>query len=101
MRRTIVHDDQLDGWICLSEDTIYCLRKPFRFVGGHNERYKRLSLHNIARMMEEEELAPLIHLLVVGLVGSRGNIVKPLLILQIPTYCQLDTFLELEAGLPP
>ena len=99
MGRAIIHHDQLNGWICLSEDTIYCLRKPLYFVGGHDEGYKRLSLHNKVRMVELG-LAALIHLLVVGLVGSRGDVVKPLLVLQIPTYRQLYPFLELKAGLP-
>ena len=40
-----------------------------------------------------------IHLFVVGLIVSRGYILKPLLIVEIPTDGLLDAFLELEIAL--
>ena len=41
-----------------------------------------------------------VHRLVVVLVVTAGDIIHPLLIVEIPANGLLDTFLELEAGLP-
>ena len=45
-------------------------------------------------------LSVLIHVVVVLLVITRGDVVKPLLIVKIPADSLFDAFLELEGGFP-
>ena len=42
----------------------------------------------------------LIHLLIVALVVARGDVVHPLLVVEVPADGALDAFLELERGFP-
>ena len=46
-------------------------------------------------------LSVFVHTFVVLLIIATGDIVHPLLVVEVPTDGLLDTFLELEAGLPP
>ena len=45
-------------------------------------------------------LFPGIHILVVLLVGAGGDVIHPLLVVEIPAHGLFDAFLELEGGLP-
>ena len=62
--------------------------------------YYILNLLGNFRRLLCNKLLLIIHFVVVFLILARGNIVHPLLVVEIPAHSLLDAFLKLEAGFP-